>query len=75
MRNRQIQNQLGILKSCASRFGIVKDIEFLTEKYTEYEKVVSEHINDMEYLSKSETTLSRPLKLMNDRIYAVMLKL
>lgn len=75
MRNRQIQNQLGILDSCANRFGFVKDIKFLQEQFSEYEKVVSEHIHDIDYLSKSETTLSRPIKNMGNRIYALMLKL
>ena len=75
MRNRQIQNQLGILKSCAGKFGIAKDIEFLQEQFSEYSKVIGEHIHDIDYLSKSETVLARPIKNMSNRIYDLMLKL
>ncbi|MBP3650052.1 MAG: hypothetical protein IKK08_10445 [Clostridia bacterium] len=75
MRNRQIHNQLGSLSSCADKFGIKNDIEFLEKMFNEYEEIIGEHIRDIDYLSKSESTLSRPINNMRDKIYAIMLKL
>lgn len=75
MQKRQINQQLTLLEEYANKFGVKKDVEFLRQKFDEYDQFVSDHINDLQYLSKSCNELSRPIKLMNSRTYKAMLKL
>lgn len=75
MNNRLIGQRIALLKEYAGRFGIKKDVDFLADKFKEYEEFISNHINDMSYLSKSYDELARPIKLMSNRIYIAVLKL
>ena len=75
MQNRQIQQQISLLANHAKRFGIDGDMQFIKEKFSEYEEIISEHIDDIEYLSHSQTQLSRPIKLIRERLYKAILNL
>ena len=75
MQNRQISTQISYLKQHAQKFGIKKEVEFVSERFKEYESFIGDHIDDMSYLSKSRTELSRPIKLISTKLYDIMLKL
>lgn len=75
MQNREISTQISYLKQYASKFGIKKEIDFVEKTFAEYESIVSDHIDDIPYLSKSKKELARPIKLISTKLYDVMLKL
>lgn len=75
MRNRHIRQQIALLNEYSERFGIIDDIKFIDEKFHEYDEIIGDHISDIEYLAKSSLILERSIKLIHDRIYAVMLKI
>lgn len=75
MQNREISTQISYLKQYAPKFGIKKEIEFVEKTFAEYEMIVSDHIDDVSYLSKSKKELTRPIKLISTKLYDVMLKL
>lgn len=75
MQNREISTQIAYIKQYATKFGIKKEIEFIEEKFNEYKTLISDHIDDIHYLSKSQTELSRPIKLISTKLYDIMLKL
>lgn len=75
MRKREIANLISLLDRNADRFGIRKEVNFIKTKFKEYEQFISDHINDIEYLSKSSSELQRPIKLISTKIIDTMLKL
>jgi hypothetical protein len=75
MRLRGTNAKLTSAQKCAGKLGISKDMNFICDKFREYETFVSDHISDMGYLSKSTKELQRPLNLIYDRIYEMLIKL
>lgn len=75
MRNRELNNKLGILKQWKDKFNIKEEIEFIEKEIGEYEGIIGNHIDDMEHLHKSAKELQRPLDLINDKAYEIMLKI
>lgn len=74
MQNRQIRQRINLLDKYAQKFGIKKEWDFIISKFNEYENIMSDNISDISYLSKLSVKLSRPIKLMREKIYEVILK-
>lgn len=72
---RQISNLIGLLEEKAPKFRIEKETKALREKFKEYEEFLGDHITDVDYLSNSEKELKRPLELMTQKLFEIMLKL
>ena len=75
MQNRQINQQIALLKQYAKQFGFDKEIQFVSDEFNQYEKIISDHITDLDYLSKSRNELSRPIKLIREKLYEVLMKI
>ena len=75
MRMREIRLKLQLIKEYSKKFGIQKDYEFLNEKFEEYQTVIDNHPSDMVLLSKLHKELYRPLNLMSQRIFEIMIAL
>lgn len=75
MKKRAMNNKIAFVKSYGKRFAIEKDVLFLEEKFSEYESVIDNHINDLPTLTKLSNELRRPLSLMSQRIFEIMLNL
>jgi hypothetical protein len=74
-RNREIQNYLSLLDGKKTQFGIDREVDFLKEKFLEYETCIGDHISSIPWLMEASKELRRPLDLMNTKIYDTMLKL
>lgn len=61
MQNRQISQRIKLIKQYARKFGIADELEFIDNKFKEYDEIISEHIADTSYLSQSYTILARPI--------------
>ena len=75
MHNREISNLLSILEKTANQCGISNDVDFLKKQFEEYESLIGNHIDDMQYLARSHLELQRPIKNMCTKVYEIMLKL
>ena len=75
MRKREINNKIEILREFEKKFSISDDVQFLDSKFSEYEDTIGNHINDLETLRKMNDDLERPLKLMSQCIYRIMIEL
>ena len=75
MRMREIRLKLQLIKEYSKKFGIETDYEFLNEKFEEYQTVIDNHPSDIELLSKLHNELYRPLNLMSQRIFEIMIAL
>ena len=72
MRNRRINNHLQILKEHSNEFGIQEEVLYVQEKFKEYEELIGDHIEDMNYLMNSQKELQRPLDLINTKLFEIM---
>lgn len=72
---RALSNYIGLINSHSEKFGLKKEADFIKEKFTEYENLIGNHLSDLIYLSKSKEELQRPLDLINNKLYEMMLKL
>lgn len=75
MQKRTMNNKLNFIKKYSVKFSLQKEVDFLEEKYTEYDTIIGDHINDLETLSKLTNELKRPLSLMSQKLFEIMLNL
>ncbi len=75
MRNRDINNAIHILENFGKRFDISTEVCFIREKFNEYEELIGNHINDLNYLQESKKELKRPLDLIDKKLFEIMLKI
>ena len=72
---RKIRNQASRVNLYGNQFGLKKENEIISKEIKEYIDFVSDHITDIEYLSKSQNQLKRPLDIINDKLFEMMMKL
>lgn len=72
---RSLSNYIKIINSLSKKFGLEEEAGFIMNKFNEYEDLIGNHITDIPYLCKSKEELQRPLDLINNKLYEMMLKL
>lgn len=72
---RQMSNLIKLLDNKADDFRIRDKVDYLKERFKEYDDLIGNHITDVEYLSNSEKELKRPLEVMTGTLFEIMLKL
>lgn len=75
MTKRTLNNYMGILKKYSERMGVQERIDRIARYVDEYVFVLGNHLDDIEYLSKSEAELRRPLEIINIEIIDVVMEL
>lgn len=76
MRKRDINNKIDFITKYSEKFSVKEEIAFLHEKYNEYDTIIGDHINgDEETLKKLHNELRRPLSLMSQKIFEIMINL
>ena len=75
MRLRDIGNKVDIISNYGKRFNIETDIELIKKWYEEYKSVIDDHISDLDTLSKLNNELKRPLNLISQKAFEIMLNL
>ena len=75
MQKRQISVYISLLKNHAKKFGIEKDVAFVAKRFKEYETLLGDHIDNLEYLAQSQKELAKPIKGMTVKLYEIMLKI
>lgn len=57
--NRKINNYINILKKYGKTLGFTKYIDYIDSEFDSYKKIIGDHINDLDYLSKTESEFRR----------------
>lgn len=73
--NRRINNYIDIIKQYAKDLGFKDDVEYIETQFAEYKTIVSEHIEDLTYLSKSETQFRRFSENIDSKCDKIILSL
>ena len=69
---RRLSNYIKILEEHSAGFGLDREIEFIKEKFNEYDSFIGNHMSDVAYLEKSSCDLRRPLDLIDYKIYEMI---
>lgn len=75
MRKRDLNNKISFVKEYSKKFSFDKDMAHIENLFTEYETIIGDHIDDLETLRKLENELRRPLILISQDIFKIMLAL
>lgn len=75
MRTRDIALKIDIIKRYNKKFDIVDDVAFIEDKFKEYQTVIDNYSTDMDLLSKLHKELKRPLNLISQKVFEIMLNL
>ena len=72
---RKLANCLNVLVEYGKQLGFQDDVKYIDEEFSRYKTFVSEHLNDLEYLSKSETHLRKYLENIDSKCDQIVVKL
>lgn len=75
MRKRKLSNYLSVLTEYGRNLCDKEDIQFVSDKFEEYDSIIGNHIEDVKHLSEAREDLQRPLDLIDTRIYEMIMKL
>ena len=75
MRKREISNKLSFIKKYNNKFNFDTSTEFLEEKFNEYDEIIGNHIQDLDTLNKIHNDIKRPLSLMSQKLFEMMIEL
>lgn len=75
MRKREMNNKIKLINDLSRKFSIEEEARFLSSKFSEYDSVIGNHINDLDMLKKMSLDLKRPLDLISQKIFEIMIEL
>ena len=75
MQKRTMSNKIAFIKKYEAKFGISEEITFLERLFDEYATIIGDYIEDVNVLIGRENELKRPMLLMSQKIFEIMLKL
>lgn len=73
--NRSLSNAIGLLQKYAKELRFVEDANYIESQFKEYRSFVSEHIEDIDYLSKSETTMRKYSENIDNKCDLIIMEL
>ncbi len=73
--NRKINNYISILNEYAKTLNFKTEVEYIRGEFETYRTRVGEHINDLEYLSKSEAEFKRAAENIDTKCDYIILGL
>lgn len=73
--NRKINNYISILEEYAKTLKFKKEIKYIHAEFNTYKDRVGEHINDLDYLAKSEDEFKRIAENIDSKCEYIILKL
>lgn len=71
---RKFANCLNVLREYGSQLGFQDDVKYIDEQFTEYKSFVSDHLNDFDYLSKSEAQLRKYSENIDSKCDQIIVK-
>lgn len=71
---RKFANCLSVLEKYGKQLGFQNDVKYIDEQFTEYKTFISDHLNDFDYLNKSETHLRRLSENIDSKCDQIIVK-
>ena len=71
---RKFANCLSVLEEYGKLLGLQDDVKYIDEQFTEYKTFISDHLNDFDYLSKSEAHLRRLSENIDSKCDQIVVK-
>ena len=75
MRKRDIANKIRLLESVNGSFLISEDVDYIKEKFEEYDNDIGDYIDKFEVLIEIQKTLKRPIDLIDVKLFEMGLHL
>lgn len=75
IQNRTISNKISCLEKFAEDFGFTDDVNKMKGDFDTYEQLFSDHMNDLDYLGKSEKMFCNQIKLLDNGCDNILVKL
>ena len=75
MTTRKLKNSINVLNEYSKKIEIKDEVHYIEEQVKGYDNLVSVHISDLDYLSKSEIDLRRYAENINSKCEYLILKL
>lgn len=75
MQKRTMSNKIAFIKKYEAKFSIAEEIAFLERLFDEYAAIIGDYIEDVNVLIGRENELKRPMLLMSQKIFEIMLNL
>ena len=75
MTTRKLKNSINVLNEYSKKIEIKDEVHYIEEQVKGYDNLVSVHITDLDYLSKSEIDLRRYAENINSKCEYLILKL
>ena len=72
---RKLSNCIVVLKEYANKLNIGDEVEYIYNQYKEYNDFISDHLDDLDYLGKSESTLKKYADNIDSKCDQLVLKL
>lgn len=71
---RKFANCLSVLEEYGKQLGFQDDVKYIDEQFTEYKTFISDHLNDFDYLNKSEAHLRRLSENIDSKCDQIIVK-
>ena len=75
MRIRDMSLKIEVIKKYADRFAIQPEVKFLEDKFEEYQGIIDRHMGNLDILYALTEELKRPLNLISQKLFEIMLNL
>lgn len=72
---RKLNNCISILKEYATKLNILAEVDYIDNQFKEYNDFISQHPDDLDYLSKSEIVLKKYSENIDTKCDHIILKL
>lgn len=72
---RTISNKITCLKDFSESLNYAQEINQMESLFSEYEDFVSDHVEDVEYLTKSKKQLSNKIALIDNKCDMILIKI
>ncbi len=73
--NRKIKNYIAILTEYSKQLKIKKEVDYISKEFSDYNEFIGAHLNDFDYLAKSEKELLKYSENIDSKCEFIILEL
>lgn len=73
--NRSLSNCIAALQKYTKKVGSENEVKYIDERFKEYKDLISEHLEDLEYLEKTESQFKRIAENISSKCDDIMVNL
>lgn len=73
--NRSMNNCIAALQKYAKKVGSENEVKYIEERFKEYKEIISEHLEELEYLERTEAQFKRIAENISSKCDDIMVNL